>query len=234
MLVSLGAAGIGDVGKERGQKSHKVGSQYDRRSFMTIRFFKDGPRQQDPGISVQGEHKDHLGRVGRGTIAVRSAPKTFGVPHIDPVRGFLKGSLEPSRIGKGFQQQQWMPQVLLPIGRLASLAQGQGARGHVGPMPGWQDQNPAVVGQQGQASVLVVERPPDPAIPSRTFPGSHGKAEQRDPSLAPGGYVPEGFTNLLKCAQVLRRMHELLIAWFLSALNGADQEVFQGHSGGLE
>lgn len=233
MPASLGAAGIGDVGKERGQQSHMVGSQHDRGSSMTIRFFKDGPRQQGPGISVQGVHKDPLGGGGRSTIAVRGAPKAFGVPHIDPVRGFVEGSLEPSRIDKGFQQQQRMPKALLPVSRQAPLAQRQGARRQVGPMPGRQDQEPAVVGQQRQAIVLMAERPPDPAIPNRTFPGGGGKAEQRDPGLAPSGHVPEGFADLGKGAQIMMRLHQLLIPQFFGTLNGTDKEVVQDHSGSL-
>ena len=49
MPAPLGAAGIGDGGKARGQQSHLVGSQHDRRSSMAIRGFKNGPSQQGLG-----------------------------------------------------------------------------------------------------------------------------------------------------------------------------------------
>ncbi len=127
MPAALGAAGIRDLGKEFWQKSHLVGCQHDGGSSMTIGGFKHGPSQQGPGIGVQGVNKDHLRGVGRGAIAVRGTTKAFGVPHVDPVRGFVEGPLEPGRIDKGFQQQQRMPKTRLPVSRQAPLAQGQGA-----------------------------------------------------------------------------------------------------------
>ena len=122
MAAPLGAAGIGDGGKARGQQAHLVGSQHDRRSSITIWGFKNGPSQQGPGLGGQGIHKDHLGGVGCGAIAVLGAPKAFGVAHVEPVGRVVQRSPKPGGINKGFQQEQRMSKALLPIGRQPSLA----------------------------------------------------------------------------------------------------------------
>jgi len=229
MPAALGAAGIGDGGTGRWEQSHLVGGQHHRRSSMTRGGFKNGARPQDAGLRRQRGHKDPLGRVGRGALAVRGAPKAFGVPHRDPVRGVGEGALEPGGIDNGCQQQHRMAKPLLPIGRQPPLAPRQGTRGQVGPMPGGQDQKPALVGQQRHAIVLVAGRPPDPAVPRRACPGGGRKAEQGHPVFTPRGHVPEGFANLGQGAQIMMRLHKLLEPWGFSALSETNTEVLQEH-----
>ena len=100
-------------------------------------------------------------------------------------------------------------------------------------MPSRQDQEPAVIGDQVQAVVWVAETPTHPALPHRAFPGGGGKAQQRDPFLAPGCHVPEGFTDFRQHAQILMPLPQGLITRCFTGPNRAHVEFFHVHSGGL-
>src|SRR4030066_1271739 len=91
----------------------------------------------------------------------------------------------------------------------------------------WKDQEPAVIGHQVQAIILMAEVPSDPAIACGTLPGCGGKAQKSDPPIVPGSNVPKGFADLGQETQVMMLLHQFLVIWLFERTNRADNDFLQ-------
>ena len=171
MAPSLAAARIGDVLKEGGQGLHLRSGEHQFRSFPHIRGWQMRLAQEGARLAAEAAQEDFLRGLGGVGIPALAAPVAARVPDVQPVGGLIERAAVALRVNEGFEQEDRVAERLQPIPSETSLAQGQGARRHVRPVPLGQNTKPRVIGQQRKARVLLPIAPADPPIAHRALQG---------------------------------------------------------------
>ena len=79
-------------------------------------------------------------------------------------------------------------------------------------MPFGQNQKTAVIGHQFKSIVLMAKIPSDPAVSWCTFQSGSRKTDKRNPIAIQHRFIPEGFADLGKSAQIMMQLHQMLKA----------------------
>jgi hypothetical protein len=89
------------------------------------------------------------------------------------------------------------------------------------------DQQTAVIGHQVKATIRMAEVPSDPTLPYRALLGSGRKGRKGYPVIAPVGYAPKGFADLVQRPHVVIGLHSLPEMRLFAREKGPDKDFPQ-------
>ena len=230
MAQALAAARVVDVEEVLGKGTHGVGGEHAFGTSVSVGGKQRGTRQARPRVGNQGTDEDQLGGAVRRAVAAAHAAEAARAADAGPVGGAVRGPAEARRVDEGLQQQQRVAEARRPVRRRAPRAQRQHARRQVRhPRPG-QNQEAAVVGEQVLAVVLDAEVPTDPAVAGGALQRRRREARQRHPAAAPRRRVPQRLADLRQRAQIVVRLHQALVAPFVSGRHRLHGHLAQLHA----
>lgn len=146
---------------------------------------------------------------------------------LHPVCRLIYGSPGALRVYEGLQQHHRMAERLLPLDGKPLVAERQNARGPIGNMVLWKNQETAVVAHQVQTIILMAQVPADSLVRCCTLPRWCGKAQKGYPFSPPGSDIPKGLADLGQEAWVMMFPHQLLEMLLFERINGPDKNL--GH-----
>src|SRR5665648_600049 len=123
-----------------------------------------------PKITAERIEKHRLGLIV-AKVTVAALGGALGGAHITPVRRPITGPPEAGLVHKGFQQDNGLAIVRLPVRRQTPDIGGQHVRGQVLNLHPGQDQKPDIVGHQGQVLLTASLVPADEGISASHPPG---------------------------------------------------------------
>lgn len=181
-------------------------------------------------FGVEGVEKDRLGMVVELIEVNARAAEALGHADFDPIGRAITGAFETLGIHIGFDQEQGVVVLLLPIVAEAFEIQAQEVRGQIGRLTLGREQSEAsVTGDEMTTGVALRIGPADPTIPRAQMESGAGPAEQSNPLAVFFGDVTKGLADHPVLLEVMMLADEFVPERLFSRSDQLDGDLLGGN-----
>ena len=190
----------------------------------------DRGRENLAGLGVKGIEEDRLGLVMELIEVDARAAEAFGHADFSPIGRAITGAFETLGVYVGFDQEQGMVVVLLPIIAETFEVEAQEVGGQIGRLAlGREQREPSITGEQMTPGVALSRRPADPSFPRAQMESGAGPAEQGDPPAVLFGDVAKGLADHTMLLEVMMLADQFVPARFFLRADQLHRDLLVGN-----